>query len=183
VPCLVGAALYSAARENGRVRTVPFAVNDPQVRAGFFHPLLVDILASLEADERPRWGAMTAQQMVEHLQWGFEVSTGRVVLECPVPEAKRARMKPFLFNDTPMIHDFRNPALAAGLPALRHPGLPEARAGLAGEVGRFLDYERSSPGAVHTHPVFGPITVEEWARAHFKHAYHHLLQFGLIERP
>jgi oxepin-CoA hydrolase/3-oxo-5,6-dehydrosuberyl-CoA semialdehyde dehydrogenase len=165
------------------VRSVPFAVNDPALRARFFRPLLGEALAPLEGGARPRWGAMTAQQMVEHLQWGFEVSTGRVVLECPVPEAKRARMKPFLFNDTPMVHDFRNPALAAGLPSLRHPGLDSARAALADDIGRFLDYERSSPAAVHTHPVFGPITVEEWSRAHFKHAYHHLLQFGLIEGP
>lgn len=165
------------------MRTVAFAVNDPALRATFFHPVLAEALARLEVGARPRWGAMTAQQMVEHLQWGFEVSTGRVVLECPVPEAKRARLKPFLFDDTPMVHEFRNPALAAGLPPLRHPGLPQARAALAAEVGRFLDYERSSPGAVHTHPVFGPITVEEWARAHFKHAYHHLLQFDLIDDP
>jgi len=165
------------------VRSVTFDVNDPALRAGFFDPLLGDAVASLDDGARPRWGAMTAQQMVEHLQWGFEVSTGRVVLECTVPEAKRTRLKPFLLNDTPMVHDFRNPALAGGLPALRHPGLPEARAALAVEVARFLEYERSSPGAVHTHPVFGPITVEEWSRAHFKHAYHHLLQFGLIEGP
>ena len=161
--------------------SVPFDVNDRELRARFFDPLLARALAPLEEGARPRWGAMTAQQMVEHLQWGFEVSTGRVVLECPVPEAKRARMKPFLFDDTPMMHEFRNPALAAGLPGLRHPGLPEARTALAFEVARFLEYERSSPGAVHTHPVFGPITVEEWSRAHFKHAYHHLLQFALIE--
>ena len=163
--------------------SIPFDVNNRERRSRFFDPLLVEALVSLEEGARPRWGAMTAQQMVEHLQWGFEVSTGRVVLECTVPEARRARMKPFLFDDTPMMHDFRNPALAAGLPALRHPGLPEARAALATEVRRFLDYERSSPGAVHTHPVFGAITVEEWGRAHFKHAYHHLLQFDLIEEP
>jgi oxepin-CoA hydrolase/3-oxo-5,6-dehydrosuberyl-CoA semialdehyde dehydrogenase len=161
--------------------SIPFDVNDAGVRDRFLRDVLGRSLAALEPGMRPHWGAMTAQQMVEHLQWGFEVSTGRVNLECTVPEAKRARMKPFLFDDTPMMHEFRNPALAAGLPALRHPGLSEARFALAAEVRCFLDYERSSPAAVHTHPVFGPITVEDWARAHFKHAYHHLLQFGLIE--
>jgi hypothetical protein len=160
---------------------IPFVVNDPALRARFFHPLLGEALARLEDGRRPRWGAMTAQQMVEHLLWGFEASTGRITLECTVPEAKRARLKPFLFDDTPMMHDFRNPALAAGLPALRHSGLPEARAALGAEVRRFLDYERASAGAVHTHPVFGPLTAEDWSRAHFKHAYHHLLQFELIE--
>jgi len=127
---------------------------------------------------------MTAQQMVEHLAWGFEMSTGHVTVECAVPEARRERMKVFFYDDTPMPHEFRNPALAAGLPPLCHPGLPEAKAALALEVARFLDHCRAAaPSATHTHPVFGPITAEEWARSHFKHAYHHLLQFDLVEEP
>jgi len=33
---------------------------------------------------RPGWGKMTAQQMVEHLAWAFELSTGQAHGECPV---------------------------------------------------------------------------------------------------
>jgi len=44
----------------------------------------------------------------------------------------------------------------------------------------FLDQAAATPGAARTHPVFGPIAAEEWARSHFMHCYHHLLQFGLI---
>jgi oxepin-CoA hydrolase/3-oxo-5,6-dehydrosuberyl-CoA semialdehyde dehydrogenase len=163
--------------------TLPFDVNDSQVRAAFFRDQLGQALAALEENSPPRWGAMTAQQMVEHLQWGFELSTGRATVECTVPEARRERFKAFLRDNTPMMHEFRNPALAAGLPPPRHPSLADARQALAESVSRFLDEERSAPGAVYTHPVFGPITVEEWGRAHFKHAYHHLLQFDLIEEP
>ena len=163
--------------------TVPFDVNDPAVRDRFFRHDLEQGLAALDERATARWGRMTAQQMVEHLEWGFELSTGRAAVECTVPQERRERFKSFLRDNTPMMHEFRNPVLAAGLPALRHGGLPEARAALAGEVTRFVDYERSAPNAVHTHPVFGPLTAEEWARAHFKHAYHHLLQFGLIEEP
>jgi oxepin-CoA hydrolase/3-oxo-5,6-dehydrosuberyl-CoA semialdehyde dehydrogenase len=162
---------------------VPFDVNDADLRRRFLGGVLAEALAPLEADARPRWGAMTAQEMVEHLQWGFEVSTGRAAVECTVSDAKRARFKPFLLDGTPMVHGFRNPALAAGLPALRHGGLSQARAALEVEARRFLEHERSTPEAVHTHPVFGPLTALEWGRAHFKHAYHHLLQFGLIEEP
>ena len=31
------------------------------------------------------------------------------------------------------------------------------------------------------HPIFGPISLEEWGRTHYKHGVHHLLQFGLLE--
>src|SRR2546428_4809290 len=174
---------HPRAGDEETVMTIAFDVNDPHVRERFFREDLGQALFSLEEGAVPRWGGMTAQQMVKHLAWGFELSTGRATVECPVPEARRERFKSFLRDTTPMMHEFRNPALAAGLPALRHGSLAEARAALAVEVSRFLDYERAAPGAAHTHPVFGPITVEEWARAHFKHAYHHLLQFNLIEEP
>jgi hypothetical protein len=165
------------------MKTVPFDVNDAAARDRFFRRDLGEALAALEEDAPARWGQMTARQMVEHLEWSFELSTGRATVECSVPEERRERYKGFLRNGTPMMHEFRNPVLAAGLPPLRRGGLAEARTALAAEVARFLDYERSTPGAVHTHPVFGPLTTEEWSRAHFKHAYHHLLQFGLIEEP
>jgi oxepin-CoA hydrolase/3-oxo-5,6-dehydrosuberyl-CoA semialdehyde dehydrogenase len=161
--------------------TVPFRVNDPELRDAFFRGHLWDALAALRDDAQPRWGRMTARQVVEHLAWVFEVSTGQSVVECSVPEAKRERYKAFLYDDTPMIHEFRNPALAAGLPPLRHPSLEEANTALRREVERFLDLRRDRPDATHTHPVFGPIAMEEWHRSHFKHTYHHLQQFDLIE--
>jgi hypothetical protein len=165
------------------VTTLPFDVNDPALRDQFFRVELGRALAALEEGTPALWGGMRAQQMVEHLAWGFEVSTGRATVECTVAEARRERFKSFLLDNTPMMREFRNPALAAGLPPLRHAGLDEARAALAVEVSRFLEHQRSAPRALHTHPVFGPLDAEQWARAHFKHAYHHLLQFGLIEEP
>ena len=81
-----------------------------------------------------------------------------------------------------MPREFRNPALVAGLPFLRHTGLAEAKAALSRVVDLFLEHCRAAPAAAHVHPTFGPLVAEEWSRSHFKHVYHHLLQFGLIER-
>jgi oxepin-CoA hydrolase/3-oxo-5,6-dehydrosuberyl-CoA semialdehyde dehydrogenase len=163
------------------VTTIPFDVNNGEVRSAFFRHLLCDALAALRDGSQPRWGRMTAQQMVEHLAWTFEVSTGKAYVECSVPEARRGRMKAFLYDDRPMLREFMNPALVAGLPPLRTAGLAEARTALRVEVDRFLELCRATPDALHTHPVFGPIGTEEWARSHFKHGYHHLLQFDLVE--
>jgi oxepin-CoA hydrolase/3-oxo-5,6-dehydrosuberyl-CoA semialdehyde dehydrogenase len=160
---------------------IAFDVNDTELREAFLSRLLNDALAPLREDSRPKWGAMTAQQMVEHLTWAFESSTGVSSVACEVPEARRQRMKAFLYDNTAMMRDFRNPALIAGLPPVRHPGLAEAKSALAAEVSRFLEQRRTMSAATYTHPVFGPLAAEEWARSHFKHAYHHLLQFELIE--
>ena len=142
--------------------TIRFDVNDPDLQGSFLGQLFLDALAALRDDTPPRWGKMTAQQMVEHLMWGFELSTGQAQVECPIPEERRVRMKGFLYHNRPSPHDFMNPALAGGLPPLRYARLAEAKAALRVEVDRFLDHLRANTGAVHTHPVFGPIGVEEW---------------------
>jgi hypothetical protein len=161
--------------------TIPFDVHDAGARDAFFRRDLWAALAGLRDDAAPRWGRMSARQMVEHLTWVFELSTGLASVECPTPEAKRERYKAFLHDNTPMVREFRNPALVSGLPALRHDGLDEALATLRTQVDRFLDPAREAQAERHVHPVFGPLGAEEWSRSHFKHAYHHLLQFGLVE--
>ena len=160
---------------------IRFDVDDPALRDAFLRTLMVQALASLQPQEPARWGGMTALQMVEHLLWSFELSTGRAQTDCPVPEERRGRMKAFLHSNDPMPHEFRNPVLTQGLPPLRFSGLPEATAALRAEAERFL--EQAAPGSTstHMHPVFGPLVEEEWSRSHFKHGCHHLLQFGLIE--
>ena len=159
---------------------IRFDVNDPEARGVFFRRQLCEAVMPLRDDSRPGWGMLTAQQMVEHLVWAFELSTEQAQAECRVPETQRERFKTFLFDNRPTPHEFMNPTLAAGLPPLRYGSLAEAKTALRVEVDRFLRQSGAAPGALHTNPVFGPLGAEEWARAHFKHAYHHLLQFGLI---
>ena len=160
---------------------IPFDVNDPLLRDRFFHGLLFQALAGLRADARPIWGEMSAQQMVEHLLWAVELSTGRAQVVCPLVEERREQLKAFLYDNRPTPRKFQNPVLATGLPPLRYASLPEATTALCLETERFLRQSGAASGAMHVHPVFGPIGAEEWDRSHFKHAYHHLLQFGLVD--
>jgi oxepin-CoA hydrolase / 3-oxo-5,6-dehydrosuberyl-CoA semialdehyde dehydrogenase len=157
-----------------------FDVNDADRREGFLRHEVVSALAGLSDDAVPRWGRMTAQQMVEHLIWAFELSTGQAECACFVPLGDLPRVKTFLYHNRPTAPEFRNPALVSGLPPLRFASLAEARAALGRELGSFLE-ETSRGDRQHTHPIFGPIGHEEWHRVHYKHTQHHLLQFGLIE--
>jgi hypothetical protein len=123
---------------------------------------------------------MRPQEMIEHLIWAFELSTGQARTECLVPEAEVPPTKKFLYDNRPTPHEFMNPALAAGLPPLRYGSLREAARALARELERFINGPRSGE-QLYTHPILGPIGYDEWHRTHYKHTYHHLLQFGLIE--
>jgi oxepin-CoA hydrolase/3-oxo-5,6-dehydrosuberyl-CoA semialdehyde dehydrogenase len=160
---------------------IPFDVNDPQARDTFLRFQLTEAMAALRAQASPRWGKMTAQHMVEHLVWSYELSTGRVQVDCAFSEEQRERLKAFLRDNRPTPREFRNPVLPVDLPVLRYADLDAAKAALRVAAEGFFAQAGADPGARHMHPVFGPIGMVEWARSHFKHAYHHLLQFGLID--
>ena len=160
---------------------VRFDVNDSVLRAAFIDPGLAEALGSLSPERQPLWGSFTPAQMIEHLLWAFEVSTGRVVVTCSMSEEWLHKARGFLHDNRPMPRGFENPLLREGLPPLRFATIPEAVRALALEARRFVDLSSSHPASRHIHPVFGPAAPEEWSRMHFKHGVHHLLQFGLIE--
>ena len=159
---------------------VPLVVKDAQLRKVFLRSTMYEALAELKADAQPAWGRMSAQQMVEHLLWSVRGSTGSHVFAVATPGHLLERAKRFLSHDRQTPHDFMNPLLTEGLPPLEYPDLAAAVAALRTEVVRFLEMSEREPDAVRPHPIFGPLTPEEWERASYKHCHHHLVQFGLI---
>lgn len=158
---------------------IRFDVNDAALRESFLRDEVLQAIDQLNEASVAHWGRMSAQQMIEHLVWALELSTGEAQTECLVPTAELPRMKQFLYSNRPTRREFMNPALTSGLPALRYATIDEAKAALRRELESFLDSPGSSERP-HTHPIFGPIGYDEWHRMHYKHIQHHLLQFGLI---
>ena len=160
---------------------IRFDVNDALGRSTFIGRTLGDALASLSTESRPLWGGFTAAQMVEHLLWGFELSTGRRIAEAATSEEWQRKARAFLHDDRLMPRGFESPPLKDGVPPLLFSSIPEALSALTAETARFLEAAASEPASRRVHPVFGACSVEEWSRIHFKHGVHHLMQFGLIE--
>jgi oxepin-CoA hydrolase / 3-oxo-5,6-dehydrosuberyl-CoA semialdehyde dehydrogenase len=159
---------------------IPFDVNNDTLRRTFFDQMFINCIDDLAEDAQPLWGTMTAQQMLEHLIWAFECSTGVVNATCRTPENLLDRTKVFLFDNRQTPRNFKNPLLGDTPPPLRFASFAEAKDALQTELARFIDHFREQPDAIHVHPIFGPIGAGEWQRSHFKHCYHHLLQFGVI---
>ena len=116
----------------------------------------------------------------EHLLWAFERSTGAIVLPCRTPENLLERVKKFLYDNRETPHGFRNLLLGEIPPPFRFPTFHDAKAALNNEVSRFGEHFHREPGASHEHPIFRPLGSDEWHRSHYKHCYHHLMQFGLL---
>jgi oxepin-CoA hydrolase/3-oxo-5,6-dehydrosuberyl-CoA semialdehyde dehydrogenase len=159
---------------------VPFTVNDTEVRRRFLEEMFPSALGELESGTPPLWGGMTPQQMVEHLLWSVRCSTGAMELPCLTPASLLERVKRFLHDDRPTSRGFMNPLLKEGLPPLEYPDLAGAVAALQGELRVFMRGRLEGMEVARVHPIFGPLSGEEWERSHFKHCYHHAQQFGLI---
>jgi DinB family protein len=157
-----------------------FEVNREDARDRFLRVVVKEAVTTLAPDTRPAWGRMTAQQMVEHLTWMYDVSVGAAQVPCFVGEEQQKRIRAFLYDEHPSPRNLTNPALAGGLPPLKSPDLAAALAALDLARRRFVDRDESARRVAFTHPVFGPLVREEWSRFHCKHVFHHLLQFGLI---
>ncbi len=163
------------------MQSVSFDVNDDKLRKNFFENILLKAINNLDEKTRPAWGKMSGQEMVEHLIWAFEISTGKYVVSCKTPDQFLERTKLFLHDSRSTPREFKNPLLGDNPPDLRYATFSEATSTLQIELKKFFDNSKIQPDALHTHPIFGPLNAEEWQRSHFKHCYHHLLQFGLIQ--
>jgi oxepin-CoA hydrolase/3-oxo-5,6-dehydrosuberyl-CoA semialdehyde dehydrogenase len=160
---------------------IPFDVTDSDLRTKMITDILPQAIASLKEKTEAIWGEMSAQHMVEHLVFAFRMSTDKLEVKCHTPEEKRDRGQAFLNLNTAMPKRFTNPVTGEKLPDLQYENLDRAKEALAKEVQYYLSYYDKNPEAIHTNPVFGELNAEQWQKFHFKHCFHHLSQFGLIE--
>lgn len=125
---------------------------------------------------------MNAQQMLEHVNDFFEVSTGKLQFALTTPEEHLPKYKEFLYSEKPFRENTKAPETVLGdepLP-MRTTSLEAATAQLQTTVAGFFEFFESNPHLTTTHPVFGPLSFDEWILLHYKHVTHHWNQFELL---
>jgi len=152
-------------------------------KASFLKQELVAVLGRIPADRQPAWGKMNLQQMTEHLgREGFGWASGRIPqTEVLTPVEQLPRMQNFLQrDDTEFRENTVNKLMGETPPALVHTGMPAALAALQQEIDHFFVVFAAEQGRRSIHPFFGELDYEEWVLLLYKHARHHLKQFGAI---
>jgi hypothetical protein len=138
-------------------------------------------LSKLTESHQPIWGKMSAQQMVEHLEWLFAISNGKTEMEAHAePERMAYRKMRFFEADIPFTKNFRTSFLSEEPNPTIYPNLESAKQRLLESLERFHDYLLEHPDIHPMHPQLGPLDRENWTRFHARHIKHHLTQFGLI---
>ncbi len=141
-------------------------------------------LSKLTEDSKPSWGQMTAQQMVEHLTYLYQIridETQNAAVIISTPEDKIEKLQESLWNDRPFPKNAKLPLYKDDkLPELIHPDLATAKEALITAYKANQEYFKKNPEATPTHAVFGKLTKFEWKLVDRKHLNHHFTQFGLL---
>jgi hypothetical protein len=137
-------------------------------------------LEDLTPDQKPGFGIMTPQHMVEHLILTVKLSQGKITVPTiePTPEALAIKHN-ILYDKGEIPKGIRAPGTKGELLPLRFGSLDEAKEKLIDAWKHFELYYFQYPEAQLKHPFFGPLTYEEWKEFHAKHFQHHFSQFGI----
>lgn len=139
---------------------------------------IITRLRRLRPDSRRRWGRMTPHQMLCHLCDSFRLPLGEKAAGPTGTVLHRTAMKFFaLHTPIPWPHDYRTrPEMdqeVGGTPPVE---FERDREELARLIARFI---RQPHEARLPHPIFGPMSEAEWLHWGWRHADHHLRQFGV----
>lgn len=138
-------------------------------------------LNQLKGDQKPFWGKMSPQHMVEHLYKAVQSSINEISLEVYTEERKIPVLKKLFLGDRALPKEFMNPAIGPELMQLEFEDLNNAITELKNVIQRYEQFFNDNPSIKTAHPVFGYLNKEEWDHFHKKHFKHHLSQFGLSD--
>jgi hypothetical protein len=150
-------------------------------KENFLRTKLVPLLQKLNPATPPRWGKMNVQQMVEHYTTdGVQIANGRMKFDQIItPPENLVRFREFLVSDKPFRENTRNPLLPEFPAELRFRTIQAAIATLHEELIYFFEIYEKDPRLVTRNPIFGDLDFEQNVQLLYKHALHHLKQFGM----
>ena len=141
-----------------------------------------ECLLKLNENTKPKWGSMSAQQMIEHLEYTYKIASGEIQdFEVATPEKILEKVYNTLYNYDKMPREFDFPlADKAKINALRHQDLETAKIKLKESRTNYLNFFKENPESKTKNVVFGELNKYDWYLLERKHLNHHFEQFGLL---
>jgi hypothetical protein len=150
-------------------------------KENFLRTKLIRYLQQLDPGTPPRWGKMSVQQMIEHFSRdAVRNANGRLKFDTIVtPPEKLQRMRDFMMSEKPFKENTKNPLLGEEPYPLRFKTVQAAIGALQQELIYFFEAFEKDHQFVTRNPLFGDMTFEQSVQLLYKHALHHLRQFGV----
>ena len=140
----------------------------------------ISLLKQTSTDTLPAWGKMGLQQMVEHFSDAVRSASGKLsITQIFTPEENLPKMRAFLMSDKPFRENTPNPLMPETPGPVRNKTIDEALAELRQEIDTFFSVFQNNNQQQTRNPFFGDLDFEQNVQLLYKHALHHLRQFGL----
>ena len=148
-------------------------------KENFLRSRLIPVLQRINHDRVPQWGKMSFHQMVEHMTDVVRVANGHLKMNLVTPVERLPLYREFLMSDKPFKENTKSPVLPKELIPLRTQTLTAAIGKLQEETILFFEAFEKNPQLKTMHPAFGELDFNENVQVLYKHALHHLKQFGV----
>ena len=138
-------------------------------------------LANLKEDSKAKWGIMTAQHMIEHLEQSFKAAVGELKVETSTPEDQLEAFQDSLWNYRSMPKNFQRPDLKKGeTETLIYKDFQTAISSFLAAWDKYEEYYKENPEAENNSGAFGVLDKDHWDLLIRKHLNHHFEQFGIL---
>ena len=136
----------------------------------------------LTQDAKPKWGILTPQHLLEHLEQGYRIMSGEIQdFEIATPEKILEKVHHSLYNYEKFPQGTAFPTMKKGeLEDLIHPDFETAKTKFFEARAAYQSFFKENPEAVMKNMVFGELNRYESYLLERKHLNHHFEQFGLI---
>lgn len=138
-------------------------------------------LKHLDPAKAPLWGKMNVQQMIEHIsREALRNANGRLKFDTILtPPENLGKMRDFLMSEKPYRENTINPLMSETPLPLKNHSLGDAISELEEELAYFFEVFEKDPNLVIRNPFFGDLNYQQMVQLLYKHALHHLKQFGV----
>ncbi len=149
-------------------------------KENFLRTKLIPCLQRLDPSTPSKWGKMNVQQMIEHYASdAVRNASGRLTFDKMVtPPENLGRMREFMMSDKPFKENTKNPLLGEEPAPLQYKTVQAAIGALQEELIYFFEVFEKDHTLITRNPFFGDLNFEQNVQLLYKHAIHHLRQFG-----
>ena len=149
-------------------------------KVNFLQHRFILLLKQLPSDTPPQWGKMTLQQMLEHFADSVRIASGKTAHTAIItPEAHFDKIRTFMLSEKPFRENTANPLMPEVPAPVKNHSVEEATRDLQKELAFFFSVFEQNNLGVTRNPFFGDLTFEDNVHLLYKHATHHLKQFGI----
>jgi hypothetical protein len=149
-------------------------------KSNFLQNQYLPLIKSISESTSPIFGKMNLQQMVEHMANSIRLAYGNpIVSTILTPEENIPRMQAFILSDKPFKDNTPNALLPEEPVAPLFKNIADSIADLEKSIVELFQAFSQNPNLIVINPFFGALNEEKTMSLLYKHALHHLRQFGL----